>query len=361
MRGADTRQDTLFSYVKLENRIPENHPLRSIREMVDRALLRMDRQFENLYAEGGRPSIAPERLLRGLLLQVLYTVRSERLLMEQLDYNLLFRWFVGLSADEPVWDHSTFSKNRDRLLEADIARELFAAVIEQAREAQLLSDEHFSVDGTLIDAWASQKSLRRRDGSDEPPGPGRNPERNFHGERRTNETHVSSSDPQSLLYRKSNNHPAKLSYLGHALMENRHGLVVDAEVTDAHGRAEREAAVQMLERLPGERTRTVGGDKLYDTRGFVQAARELGVTPHVAQNTGRRGGSAIDARTTRHAGYAISQRARKLVEEVFGWSKDIGLLRRPKLRGRAKIEFAALLTFTGYNLVRMRNLLEAPS
>lgn len=361
MRGADVRQDTLFSYVKLENRIPENHPLRSVREMVDQALLRMDRKFEKLYADGGRPSIAPERLLRGLLLQVLYTVRSERLLMEQLDYNLLFRWFVGLSADEPVWDHSTFSKNRDRLLEADIARELFAAVIEQARAAQLLSDEHFSVDGTLIDAWASQKSLQRRDGSDEPPGAGRNPDRDFHGERRTNETHVSSTDPQSLLYRKSHSQPAKLSYLGHALMENRHGLVVDAEVTTAHGRAEREAGLAMLERLPGERRRTVGGDKLYDTRGFVSAARELEVTPHVAQNSARRGGSAIDARTTRHAGYGISQRARKLVEEVFGWSKDIGLLRRPKLRGQAKIEFAALLTFTGYNLVRMRNLLAAPS
>ena len=361
MRGADARQDTLFSYMRLENRIPENHPLRSVREMVDRALLQMNRRFEELYAEGGRPSIAPERLLRGLLLQVLYTVRSERLLMEQLDYNLLFRWFVGLSGDEPVWDHSTFSKNRDRLLEADIARELFAAVIAQAREAQLLSDEHFSVDGTLIDAWASQKSLRRRDGGDEPPGAGRNPDRDFHGERRSNETHVSSTDPQSLLYRKSKSQPAKLSYLGHALMENRHGLVVDAQVTPAHGRAEREAGLQMLERLPGERRCTVGADKLYDTQGFVAAARDLTVTPHVAQNTARPGGSAIDARTTRHSGYAISQRARKLVEEVFGWSKDIGLLRRPKLRGQSNIEFAALLTFTGYNLVRMRNLLAAPS
>jgi transposase len=361
MRGEDVRQDTLFSYVKLENRIPEQHPLRSIREMVDVALQRMDRQFEKLYADVGRPSIAPERLLRGLLLQVLYTVRSERLLMEQLDYNLLFRWFVGLSADEPVWDHSTFSKNRDRLLEADIARQLFAAVIEQARSAQLLSDEHFSVDGTLIDAWASHKSLRRRDGSDDPPGPGRNAERDFHGERRSNETHLSSSDPQSLLYRKSNSQPAKLSYLGHALMENRNSLLVDIEVTAAHGRAEREAALEMLERLPGERTRTAAADKLYDTHGFVEAARELGVTPHVAQNHARRGGSAIDERTTRHEGYAVSQRVRKMVEEAFGWAKDIGLLRRPKYRGLKRIEFAALLTFTGYNLVRMRNLLEAPS
>lgn len=357
MRGIDSRQDTLFSYVRLENRIPEDHPLRSVREMVDRALLSMDGTFDALYAEGGRPSIAPERLLRALLLQVLYTVRSERLLMEQLDYNLLFRWFVGLSGDEPVWDHSSFSKNRDRLLEADVARQLFAAVIVQARQAELLSDEHFSVDGTMIEAWASQKSLRRKDGKDQPPGPGRNADQNFHGERRSNDTHASSTDAEARLFRKSQSHPAKLAYLGHALMENRNGLVVQAEVTQAQGRAEREAAIQMLKRLPGEYRRTLGADKGYDTHGFVAAARETNVTPHVAQNTKRRGGSSIDARTTRHPGYEISQRARKLVEEVFGWSKEIGLLRRPKVRGRANIEFSTLLTFTGYNLIRMRNLI----
>jgi transposase len=361
MRGADSKQEGMFSYVSSESRIPPHHPLRPIRAMVAEALVHLDRKLEKLYASSGRPSIAPERLIRALLLQVLYTIRSERLLVEQLEYNLLFRWFVGLSVDEPVWDHSTFSKNRDRLLEADIARELFKAIVGQAQVAGLLSDEHFSVDGTMIEAWASQKSFRPKDGSDDPPsGAGRNAERDFHGEKRANDTHESTTDPQSRLYKKARGTPSKLCYLGHAVSENRHGLIVDAIVTQANGTAERSAAVQMLEGLPGDRRRTVGADKAYDTRGFVTDLRELNVTPHVTQNLARRGGSAIDARTTGHLGYDLSLKARKLIEEAFGWGKDIGLLRRPKLRGRDKMEFAALLTFTGYNLVRMRNLL-APS
>jgi transposase len=358
MRGTDSKQEAMFSYVSPEGRIPPKHPLRPIKAMVSEALAQMDRKFEKLYSQTGRPSIAPERLVRALLLQVLYTIRSERLLVEQLEYNLLFRWFVGLSVDEPVWDHSTFSKNRDRLLEADVARELFQNIVEQARMTGLLSDEHFSVDGTMIDAWASHKSFRAKDGSDDPPsGAGRNAMRDFHGEQRLNDTHASTTDPEAKLYRKSKGTPAKLCYLGHAVSENRHGLVVDACVTEASGTAERSAAVEMLQNLSGPMRCTVGADKAYDTRGFVAGVRGLNMTPHVAQNIDRRGGTAIDERTTRHVGYGISQRARKLIEEIFGWSKDIGLLRRPKFHGRDKIEFAALLTFTGYNLVRMRNLL----
>ena len=318
----------------------------------------MDGRFEKLYSQTGKPSIAPERLIRALLLQVLYSIRSERLQIERLAYNLLFRWFVGLSVDEPVWDHSTFSKNRDRLLEADIARELFEAIVEQARMADLLSDEHFSVDGTMIEAWASHKSFRPKDGSGGPGGSGgRNEARDFHGEQRTNDTHASTTDPEAKLYRKSAGTTAKLAYLGHAVSENRHGLIVAAQVTQASGTAERSAAIDMLGELSGPRRCTLAADKGYDTREFVRQTRELNVTPHVAQNVERRGGSAINARTTRHAGYALSIKARKLIEESFGWAKDIGLLRRPKMRGRRKIEFATLLTFTGYNLVRMRNLL----
>jgi transposase len=358
MRGTDSKQEAMFSYVSAEARVPPKHPLRPIRAMVSEALAQMDRKFEKLYSQTGRPSIAPERLIRALLLQVLYTIRSERLLMEQLEYNLLFRWFVGLSVDEPVWDHSTFSKNRDRLLEADVARELFQIIVEQARMSGLLSDEHFSIDGTMIDAWASHKSFRPKDGSDDPPsGAGRNATRDFHGEQRLNDTHASTTDPEAKLYRKSKGTPAKLCYLGHAISENRHGLVVDACVTEANGTAERSAAIEMLEGLSGPVRCTVGADKAYDTRDFVAGIRDFNMTPHVAQNIDRRGGSAIDERTTRHVGYALSLRARKLIEEIFGWSKDIGLLRRPKFHGRDKIEFAALLTFTGYNLVRMRNLL----
>ncbi|MDA8348368.1 MAG: IS5 family transposase [Pseudomonadota bacterium] len=360
MRGTDSKQEGMFSYVSPEARVPTKHPLRPIRAMVSEALEQMDRKFEKLYAQTGRPSIAPERLIRALLLQVLYSIRSERMLVEQLEYNLLFRGFVGLSVDEPVWDHSTFSKNRDRLFGADIARELFDAIVEQARMAGLLSDEHFSVDGTMIEAWASHKSFRPKDGSGGPPGTGgRNEVRDFHGEQRTNDTHASTTDPEARLYKKSSGTTAKLAYLGHAVSENRHGLIVAVEVTQANGTAERSAAVRMLKDLPTAQHPTLGADKGYDTRGFVSEVRKLNATPHVAQNVERSGGSAIDARTTRHAGYALSIKARKLIEESFGWAKDIGLLRRPKLRGRRKIEAAALLTFTGYNLVRMRNLLAA--
>ena len=357
MRGVDSKQTGLFSYISPEERIPKNHPLRPIRAIVSEALQQMDGKLEKLYSQTGRPSIAPERLIRALLLQVLYTIRSERLLVEQLEYNLLFRWFVGLSADEPIWDHSTFSKNRDRLLEADIARELFRLIVEQARLSGLLSDEHFSVDGTQIQAWASHKSFRPKDGSGGPSGGGRNVARDFRGEQRTNDTHASTSDPEAKLYKKSPGTPSKLSYLGHAVSENRHGLIIDARVTEANSATERSAALEMLMQLSGATRCTVGADKAYDVRKFVKDARALNVTPHVAQNTAGYGGSSIDERTTRHAGYALSLRARKLIEEAFGWSKDIGLLRRPKMRGRKKIEFATLLTFTGYNLVRMRTLL----
>lgn len=350
----------MFSYISPEARVPARHPLRPVRAMIAEALVQLDGKLERLYSQTGRPSIAPERLIRALLLQVLYSIRSERLLIEQLEYNLLFRWFVGLSVDEPVWDHSTFSKNRDRLLQADIARELFEAIVEQARSAGLLSDEHFSVDGTLIQAWASHKSFRPKDGSGgSGSGGGRNATRDFHGEPRTNDTHASTTDPEAKLYRKSSGTTAVLAYLGHAVSENRHGLVVAAQVTQANGTAERSAALDMIGDLAGPRRCTLGADKGYDTREFIRQSRELNVTPHVAQNTERRGGSALNARTTRHAGYALSIKARKLIEESFGWAKDIGLLRRPKMRGRRKIEFATYLTFTGYNLVRMRNLLAA--
>lgn len=359
MRGADSKQEGMFSYISPEARVPAKHPLRPIRAMISEVLVQMDKRLEKLYSQTGRPSIAPERLIRALLLQVLYSIRSERLLVEQLEYNLLFRWFVGLSVDEPVWDHSTFSKNRDRLLEADIARELFEAIVEHARMAGLLSDEHFSVDGTMIEAWASHKSFRPKDGSGGSGGTGggRNDTRDFHGEQRTNDTHASTTDPEAKLYRKSRSTTAKLAYLGHAVSENRNGLIVAAKVTQASGTAERSAAIEMIEDLSGPRRCTLGADKGYDTREFVRQARELNVTPHVAQSIDRRGGSAIDDRTTRHAGYGLSIKARKLIEESFGWAKDIGLLRRPKMRGRRKIEFATYLTFTGYNLVRMRNLL----
>ena len=358
MRGADSKQEAMFSYVSPEERVPAKHPLRPIRAIIAEALAQMDRRFEKLYSQTGRSSIAPARLIRALLLQVLYSIRSERLLVEQLEYSLLFRWFVGLSVDEPVWDHSTFSKNRDRLFEADIARELFVAIVEQARMAGLLSDEHFSVNGTMVEAGASHKSFRPKDDSSGPGGSGgRNDAGDVRGEQRTNDTHASTTDPEAKLYRKSAGTTAKLAYLGHAVSENRHGLIVAAQVTQASGTAERSAAIDMLGELCGPRRCTLAADKGYDTREFVRQTRELNITPHVAQNLERRGGSAINARTTRHVGYALSIKARKRIEESFGWAKDIGVLRRPKLRGRRKIEFATLLTFTGYNLVRMRNLL----
>jgi transposase len=309
----------------------------------------------------GRPSIPPEKLLRALLLQGLYTVRSERLLMEQLQYNLLFRWFVGLSMDDPVWDATTFTKNRDRLLEGAIATAFFQEVLVEANAAQLLSDDHFTVDGTLLEAWASQKSFRRRDRPTDPPDDPGNPTINFRGEARKNDTHQSTTDPDARLYKKTAGSEAQLAYLGHLLTENRHGLIVDALVTPATGTAERAAAVTMLSDLPGTRRRTIGGDKNYDTRDFVREARELGVTPHVAQypETERRG-SAIDGRTTRHTGYAISQRKRKLVEQAFGWMKTVALLRKLHHRGGPLVHWIFTFAAATYNLVRLRRLLAQP-
>ena len=360
MRGDDQQQSHIFSYLSPEMRVRKDHPLRAIRAMVDEILTQLSRRFDTMYARVGRPSIAPEKLLRAQLLQMLYSIRSERLLMEEIDYNLLFRWFVGLNADDEVWDATTFTKNRDRLLEADVAKEFLARVVAQAREKGLTSDEHFSVDGTLLEAWASAKSFQAKDEKQSPPpdDPG-NPTVNFRGERRSNETHESKTDPEALLARKSEGKESRLSYSGNLLVENRHGLIVDAEVFQANGTAERDAALIMMERLPGTQPLTVAGDKGFDTFGFVEECRNLNVTPHVAQNLGRRGGSAIDGRTTRHSGYAISQRKRKRIEECFGWLKTIALLRKVRHRGVCKVHWIFTLACAAYNLVRMRNLAAA--
>jgi len=360
MRGTDIQQSGLFSYVSLESRVPESHPLRGIKALLDEALSGMSRDFERVYASEGRPSIPPERLVRASTLQILYSIRSERLLCEQLDYNLLFRWFVGLSIDEPVWDHSTFTKNRDRLIEAKVARKLLRRVVRKARDARLLSNEHFSVDGTLIESWAAVKSMRRRDGEDDPPGPGRNPTVNWHGEKRSNETHVSPQDPEAKLFRKGDKQASKLYYMGHTLMDHRHGLIVDVEVTEADGYAEREAALTLLDRNRSRERRTVAGDKAYDTAQFVADCRERGVTPQVAMNVSGTRGSAIDARTTRHPGYIASQRIRKRIEECFGWSKDGRPLRKMKVCGERKVDFLTTLTVRIYTLLRVTKLLQPP-
>jgi transposase len=356
MRGPDERQEAMFSYVSVERRVPKEHPLRAIRKMVDGALKEMSSEFSRMYSSMGRPSIAPERLLRASLLQILYGIRSERLLMEQMDYNLLFRWFVGLNMDDPVWDATTFSKNRDRFLCGEVSRKFMDRVLAQARRQELLSDEHFTVDGTLIEAWASIKSMKPRDGHGGPPSAGgRNPSVGFRGEKRTNKTHGSITDPQARLYRKAKGKETKLCYMGHVLMENRHGLVTDTEVTEARGTAEREAAIEMVSMLAGNGRITVGGDKGFDTKEFVQQMRKLRATPHVAQNTsGRR--SAIDGRTTRHAGYEVSQRVRKRVEEIFGWVKVSAGMRKTKYRGVRKVGWMFTLAATAYDLVRMQKL-----
>jgi transposase len=360
MRGTDVHQSGLFSYVSLESRVPQEHPLRGIKELLDEALGGMSRDFDRVYASEGRPSIPPERLVRASTLQILYSIRSERLLCEQLDYNLLFRWFVGLSIDEPIWDHSSFTKNRDRLIEAKVARKLLRRVVRKARIAHLLSNEHFSVDGTLIESWAAVKSMRRRDGKDEPPGPGRNPTVNWHGEKRSNETHVAPKDPEAKLFCKGRGQAAKLCYMGHTLMDHRHGLIVDVEVTQANGYAERETAIKLLDRNALRERRTVAADKAYDTAQFVADCRERGVTPQVAMNISARRGSAIDARTTRHAGYRASQRLRKRIEECFGWSKDGRPLRKMRYYGKRKVEFLTTLTVGIYTLLRVTNLLRPP-
>jgi transposase len=359
MRGSDTRTGELFSYVDLEERVPAKHPLRLVRGVVNEVLAALDGEFSRAYAAGGRPSIPPERLLRALLLQAFYTIRSERQLMEQLDYNLLYRWFVGLGVDDPVWVPTVFTKNRNRLLEADVARKFLAELMNHKKLRGLLSDEPFSVDGTQIAAWASMKSFKAKDGSDDPPGPGRNGERDFHGEKRSNASHVSTTDPEAQLYRKGRGKEAKLSFMGHTLMENRSGLVVAAVLTRATGTAERAAAEEMIVRhSPGASRITLGADKGYDAASFVADMRALNVTPHVAQNiSGRR--SAIDARTTRHPGYAVSQQKQKRIEEPFGWGKTIGGLARPMLRGVRKLGFKFTLTMAGYNLIRLPKLIEA--
>jgi transposase len=361
MRGTDHEQSSMFSYISAERRVPKDHPLRAIRTMADAALKVLDQRFGSMYAAMGRPSIPPERLLRALLLQMLYTVRSERLLMEQLDYNFLFRWFVGLSIDDPVWDVTVFTKNRDRLLKGEVAEAFFAAVLAQARQRNLLSDEHFTVDGTLIEAWAGQKSFKRKDSkaADNPPkddDPG-NPSVDFHGERRRNDTHQSTTDPEARLARKGAGKEAKLSYAGHVLMENRNGIAVNSQVTQAVGRAEPQAAIAMVEQIPGHQRVTLGADKGYDTKEFVQELRDHQVTPHIACKPT----SIIDERTTRHPGYAISQQKRKRIEEIFGWLKTVAGLRKTRHRGVARVGWMFTFALAAYNLVRMRNLAPAPA
>jgi transposase len=361
MRGDDIQQGAMFSYLSPEQRVPADHPLRPIRQMVDTVLKRLSPCFEAMYAEGGRPSIPPEKLLRALMVQCLYSVRSERMLMEQLDYNLLFRWFVELNMDDPVWDFTVFSKNRERLLEADVARAFFAEIGQLAREKGLLSDEHFTVDGTLIEAWAGQKSFKPRAGTPGPPtdSDSGNPSVNFRGQQRTNDTHASTTDADAKLYKKAKGHEAKLAFLGHVLMENRNGLVVETRLTAATGTAEREAALEMIGAQPKRGRLTWGGDKSYDTREQVARLRQLKITPHVAQNTARPGGSAIDHRTTRHAGYTESQTKRKRVEEIFGWFKTVALMRKTRFRGLERVGWMFTWAAAAYNLVRMRNLLGA--
>lgn len=355
MRGSEKNQQSLFSYISPERRVPKDHPLRPIRKMVDKALQEMHRQFAEQYSKTGRPSIPPEQLLRALLLQIFYTIRSERLLMEQLDYNLLFRWFLGLSMDDPVWDHSTFSKNRDRLLNTEIATRFFQSIRDQARQKNLMSEEHFTVDGTLLEAWASMKSFQPKDADDgsNDSGQGRNPTVNFRGQKRKNKTHASKTDPDARLYKKAEGQQAKLCYMGHTLMENRNGLVVDAMVTISSGTAERETAVMMIDQVPGRRRITVGADKGYNCKEFIADCRQLRTTAHVAQ---KEKDSAIDGRTTRHEGYGVSLRVRKRVEEVFGWLKTIGCLRKLHHRGCDRVDAVFTLATAAYNLIRIRNL-----
>ena len=356
MRGDDRGPETMFSYVSAEQRVPKEHPLRAIRALVDDVLREMSREFDGLYARVGRPSIPPERLLRAQLLQIFYSIRSERLLMEQLDYNLLFRWFVGMDMDEPIWDPTVFTKNRDRLLNQDIARSFFRRVV--ARAEGLMSDEHFTVDGTLIEAWASQKSFQRKDGGTDGDGS------DFRGQQRKNDTHASKTDPDARLYRKSNGAESRLAYLGHLLIENRHGLIADAMTTLADGFGEREAATLMMhdqwQREPW-RGRTLGADKAYDSVDFVDLMRALNTTPHVTQNLARPGGSAIDGRTTRHEGYAKSQHARPRIEPAFGWLKTIAWMRKVKLRGLPNVDWLFVFASAAFNLIRLPKLLARPA
>ena len=363
MRGEDERSGSLFSYVDLEARIDQNHPLRMIRMIVNEALVALAGDFSALYSRMGRPSIAPEKLVRAMLLQAFYSIRSERQLMERLEFDLLFRWFVGIGVDDAAWDHSTFSKNRDRLLEGDIAARLLSGVLAQPRVKRLLSTDHFSVDGTLIEAWASMKSFKPKRRGDEPPadGGGRNGQADFHGQSRSNETHASTSDPDARLYRKGPGQEAKLCFMGHALMENRNGLVVDACLTPADGHAERIAALHMIEpRADRPHAITLAADKAYDAEDFINELRAMKVTPHVAQNASGRA-SAIDGRTTRHAGYAVSQRVRKRIEEAFGWIKTIAGQEKTKFRGRERVGWAFTFAAAAYNLARLPKLMAGPT
>jgi transposase len=359
VRGGDNRSGELFSYVDLEARVRRDHPVRAIRTIVNEALSALEREFTGLYSPIGRPSIPPEKLLRAMLLQAFYSIRSERLLMERLEYDLLFRWFVGIGVDDAAWDHSVFSKNRDRLLEGDIAAKFLAAVLAQPKVKKLLSNDHFSVDGTLIEAWASMKSVKPKDGSGEPPaqGGGRNAEADFHRQKRSNDTHASTTDPDARLYRKGKGKETKLCFIGHGLMENRHGLLVDACLTLAGGHAERVAALHMIEPRADRPTAiTLGADKAYDAEDFVNELRSMNATPHVAQNTSGRS-SAIDGRTTRHDGYAVSQRIRKRIEEAFGWIKTVAGQEKTSFRGRDRVAWAFTFAAAAYNLVRLPKLI----
>jgi transposase len=362
MRGRENKQTSMLSIVSPEQRVPEKHPLRRIKSMADEALQELSPLLDAMYSVEGRPSIPPERLLKASLLMAFYTVRSERLFCEQLDYNLLFRWFLDMDMTEESFDHSSFSRNRERLLKHDLAGAFFAEIVQQARRARLMSDDHFTVDGTLIEAWASLKSFRRKDGSDKqgPPDDPGNPTVNFHGEKRSNETHESSTDPESRLARKGYGKEAKLCYAAHALMENRNGLVVDMRISEANGRAEPATALEMLADVPTKGRITVAGDKGYDTAAFVDGCRAMNITPQVAQNTARRR-SAIDGRTTRHGGYTIGQRIRKRVEEIFGWTKGTGGLRRTRFKGRDRTQLATYLVGAAYNLLRMAKLIAQPA
>jgi transposase len=354
MRGPDHQQSAMFSYLSPEQRVPSDHPLRAVRQMADTILAQLSQLFSKMYSDIGRRSIPPEKLLRALLLQVLYTVRSERMLMEQLEYNLLFRWFVGLNMDEPVWDVTVFTKNRERLLKADIAKKFFELVLQQAQALDLMSDEHFTVDGTLLEACAGLKSFKRVDGTEEPPPDDRsNPTVDFHGEKRSNQTHQSTTDPDAMLAKKGAGKEAKLSYSGHVLMENRNGLVAEVEVLQANGTAERDAALVMIEKIPGDQPVTIGADKAYDTKDFVEETRNMNATPHVAQNNKGRQSA------TRHPGYAISQQKRKRVEEIFGWMKTVGGMRKLRHRGLQLVGWMFTFAAAAYNLVRIRNLATA--
>ena len=357
MRGDHSEPEAVFCYISAAQRVPKDHPLRAVRTMVDDVLRRLSPEFDKLYSHTGRPSIAPERLLRALLLQVLYSIRSERMLMEQLDYNLLFRWFVGLTIDDRIWDATVFTKNRDRLLRGHVAVLFFEQVLAEARERGLTSDEHFTVDGTLVEAWASLKSFKRKDGSaQQPPDDPGNPTVDFHGEKRSGKTHQSTTDPDARLFTKGSGKEAKLYFMGHVVMENRHGLAVGGRVTHATGKAEREAALGLVEDIPRRKRITLGADKGYDVADFVEELRDGEVTPHMARKLRY---SAIDGRTTRHASYELSQRKRKRVEEIFGWLKTIGMMRKTRHCGLPRVDWIFTFTLAAYNLVRIRNLTAA--